>query len=318
MAAKITFPIAKRYDTKFLATGEVQVKGFDLDYIDTGSLPAPLFWDMAVKISYDIGEQAFSHYLIAKDQGKPLTAIPVFPSRFFPHVGITVTKQSSIRSPRDLVGKRVGVPGFGYNPAAWMRGILAHQYDVPVEKIIWVEDAKDPFFAGLDYPRSGRFTVEKADNILQLAATTMTSEALETGRIDALIAPAWGPELTDKTRRLFEDPYAEIRAYLRTGGVYPINTVILLKQEVVKAHPQLPGGLMVACMEARRRYQDGVLAGKEADHMGLQIDALREMGLFPDRYGVDANRTAIRMMITYCYEQGLIRTLFEPEELFVS
>jgi len=127
MAAKITFPIARRYDTQFLASGEVQVRGFDLDYIDTGSLPAPLFWDMAVKVSYDIGEQAFSHYLIAKDQGKPLTALPVFPSRFFPQLGLTVNQQSGIRSPLDLVGKRVGVPGFGYNPAAWMRGILAHQ-----------------------------------------------------------------------------------------------------------------------------------------------------------------------------------------------
>jgi len=192
------------------------------------------------------------------------------------------------------------------------------QYDVPVEKIIWVEDAKDPFFAGLDYPRSRRFTVEKADNILQLSATTMASEALEMGRIDALIAPAWGPALTDKTHRLFDNPYEEMRAYVRATGVYPINTVLLLKEEVAKAHPELPGRLMEAFIEARRRYQDGVLAGKEADHMGLKIDVLREMGLFPDRYGLEANRPAIRMMIQYCYEQGLIRTLFAPEELFVG
>src|SRR5712692_6056439 len=186
---QLTFTTGRRYDTRFLLGGEVQVRGFDIAYTDAGPAPWPQFLDMVTKLSYDIGEQAFSHYLIAKDQGKPLTAIPVFVSRFFPQIGARVHRDSGIREPADLVGKRAGVLGFGYNPAAWMRGILVHQYDVPVERIIWVEDADDPMFAGLAYPRSRRYTVERAQGVAEMLGQ-QPIELLETGQLDALIAPS--------------------------------------------------------------------------------------------------------------------------------
>ncbi len=51
--------------------------------------------------------------------------------------------------------------------------------------------------------------------------------------------------------------------------------------------------------------------------MGLAPRELFDMGLFPDEYGLEPNRAAVRMMVQYCYEQGLIRRLYEPDELFV-
>jgi hypothetical protein len=52
--------------------------------------------------------------------------------------------------------------------------------------------------------------------------------------------------------------------------------------------------------------------------MGLSLKRLREVaGLELPDYGFQANRDAIRLMIAYCYEQGIIRTLFEPEDLFL-
>lgn len=306
---KLTLTTGKRYDTKFLLNGEVKVQEFDIDCHDAGPAPWPVFRDMVTTITYDIGEQAFSHYLMAKDQGKPLTAIPVFPSRFFPQLGVRVNRQSGIQKPSDLVGKRVGVPGFGYNPAAWMRGILTHQYDVPVERIIWVEDTEDRYLKGLDYPRSRRYNIEKAEGLPQL---------LEAGKIDAIMLPSGGSPPTEKVGRLFENPEQEIRSYLRVTSVFPINTVITIKEMVVKTNPGLPDRLMEAFHETRRRYQKEIHDGKETDHMGLKTDEITEMGLFPDKYGVQPNRQAIRMMIQYCYEQGLIRRLYEPEELFVT
>jgi 4,5-dihydroxyphthalate decarboxylase len=309
LGAKLTFTTGNRYDTKFLLDGKVKVEGVDIAVHDAGPAPWPVFRDMVTTISYDIGEQAFSHYLMAKDQGKPLTAIPAFPSRFFPQLGFTINRQSGIKGPSDLVGKRVGVAGFGYNPAAWLRGILTHQYDVPVEKIIWVEDSEDRFLKGLNYPRSRRFTVERAENLSQL---------LDEGKIDAIIPPGAGSAPTERTRKLFDDGYREVRSYLSATSVFPINTVITIKEEVVKAHPELPGRLMNAFHEARRLYQEEVASGKETNHMGIDTKALRELGLFPDQYDLEPNRAAVRMMIQYCYEQGLIRRLYEPEDLFVG
>lgn len=306
---KLTFTTGRRYDTKFLLDGTVGIKGFDIVLHDAGIAPWAVFRDMVTTIPYDIGEQAFSHYLMAKDQGKPLTAIAAFPSRFFPQMGFTVNRRSGIQGPSDLVGKRVGVAGFGYNPAAWMRGILSHQYDVPVEKIIWVEETEDRFLRGLDYPRSKRFAIEKGENLALLLAN---------GAIDANIPPGAGSPADEQTRKLFDDPYGEARAYFKATGVFPINTVITIKEEVVRANPALPARLMQALDEGRRLYHEEIDRGKETNHMGIETRALREMGLFPDRYGLAPNRQAVRMMTQYCYEQGLIRRLYEPEELFVE
>lgn len=305
---KLTLVTGRRYETKFLLDGTIKVRDFDVECIDAGPAPWPVFRDMVTTISYDVGEQAMSHYLLAKDRGKPLTAIPVFTSRFFPQMGVTINRSSGIRDPRDLIGKRVGVAGFGYNPAAWIRSILTHQYDVPVERIIWVEDAEDRFLAGLDYPRSRRFTVERAAGVADLVLK---------GELDANIPAGGGPAPTETTTKLFDDPYAEIRAYVRDTGVFPINTVMTLKQEVADRYPDLPARLMEAFTQARALYMDEVRSGKETDHMGIQTSALFDMGLFPDEYGLGPSRNAVRMMITYCYEQGLIRKLYEPEDLFV-
>jgi hypothetical protein len=38
----------------------------------------------------------------------------------------------------------------------------------------------------------------------------------------------------------------------------------------------------------------------------------------PDANGLRANRAAICYLIHACYAQGMSRTLYEPEELFVA
>jgi len=101
---RLTFTTGMRYDTKFLLTGQVLVRGVDIHYTNAGQAPSANFHDMVTKLSYDIGEQAFSHYLIAKDMGKALTAIPVFVSRFFPFTGARVSRKANISRPQDLAG----------------------------------------------------------------------------------------------------------------------------------------------------------------------------------------------------------------------
>jgi 4,5-dihydroxyphthalate decarboxylase len=195
-----------------------------------------------------------------------------------------------------------------------MRGILAHQYEVPVEEIIWVVSSEEPLFRGLSYPHSSRFHIEK------VAVTDDGSHGflplLESGAVDAMFLAAGGIDATGASRKLFEDPYPEIERYVAETGVFPINTLITLKESVVKALPGLPGALMEAWERARALYAREMEEGKETDHMGIEVGRLKAMKVFPRAYGIEANRMAIRMMIQYCYEQGLIRTLFEPEELF--
>jgi 4,5-dihydroxyphthalate decarboxylase len=275
------------------------------------------FHDMVTKLSYEIGEQAFAHYLIAKDQGKPLTAVPIFPSRFFPHPGLSVARGAGIHSPKDLEGKRVVVPDWGYNPGVWMRGILAHQYGVALETIHWLEDEREPLFHGLSYPRDSRYDVKKtAFPEAQRDRFHGMLALLESAEADAVIMASGGIPETAKTRKLFEDPYAEIGSYVSTTGVFPINTVVTLREDVVARHPGLPGRLMQGWREAAGLYRQAVERGDETEYMGLGIARLKEMGVFPSEHGIPQNRPAIELMVQYCHEQGLIRRRFEPEELF--
>ncbi|MGK2942338.1 MAG: ABC transporter substrate-binding protein [Immundisolibacter sp.] len=319
MAARLTFPTAGRYDTRFLLEGAVPVAGFELDFLPVGPAPWPLFRDMVTDLSYDIGEQALSHYLIARDQGVPITAIPVFPSRFFPQFGITVNVGSGITTPADLAGKRVGVLSFGYNPAAWLRGILERYHGLDPQSVIWVEDADDPFFGPLRYPRPARFRIERMAGLAEGlfdGPRIRPLAALEDGRLDAFIAPGGGAPCTDRSRPLFPDRATLVRDYVGAGGAFPINTVITLRQSTVRRHPDLAGALCRAFVEARRRYHAEITAGREPDHMGVATADLRASGLFPDAYGIGPNRAAIETLIGYCHAQGVITRAPAPETLF--
>ena len=319
MTTTLTYPTAGRYDTRYLLDQTVTVPGFDIEFSGMGELPWPLFHDMVTKISYDIAEQAFSHYLIALDNGKPLTAIPAFPSRFFPQLGITVNVASGIERPADLVGKRVGVLGFGYNPAAWLRGILERHHGVPVREVVWVEDADDPFLKGLDYGRGDGFRVETLpglSNQLFDGPKMQPVPALENGEIDALISPGGGAPTTERTRRLFQDGDREIESFVRATGIFPINTLITLKKSVVDAHPELPAELLAAFRAAREHYHRELVKEGPGDHMGIGSGLLESLGLFPDHYSVTENRRSIDAIIDYCHDHGVISRRFSVEEIF--
>ena len=79
---------------------------------------------MARKHEFDVCEENVGAYFMVRDQGVPLTGIPVFLHRRFRHGFVFVNANAGIRSPKDLIGKVVG--GTNFQPAAniWMRGIL--------------------------------------------------------------------------------------------------------------------------------------------------------------------------------------------------
>jgi 4,5-dihydroxyphthalate decarboxylase len=288
-----------------LAEGRVKVKGFDVEFTPhpTGTV-STVFNEMLHNLAYDIVDIPFANYVIGRDLGKPLTAIPAFPTMFCPILGPMVNRKSGIKTVGDLVGKRVGVSGFAFNPAVWVRSIFMHHYDLDIEKITWVEGEPNSL-SGVPFPRPSRFTIEKGGNLMEM---------LRSGQIDANFMSDGGLEPDDTIDRLFQDPLVEIRKYVDATGVLPINSVITIKEDVLKANPGLDRALTDAYNEAWKVYIDE--SPDDGKHMELPIGSFRKAGLLPPPQGFKANRKAIRMMIVSLYEQGLIRNLFEPEELF--
>lgn len=60
---------------------------------------------MIHKQEFDVAEFSMSSYLMAKDRGIPLTAIPIFPRRLFSQSCMFVLPDSGLTEPRHLVGK---------------------------------------------------------------------------------------------------------------------------------------------------------------------------------------------------------------------
>ncbi len=329
-SARFTMGIGQRYDSLYLRNGTIKVEGFDIEYpavprraaggpqeqrrgpAGQGYVaPASMFTAMATNPIYDVGEQAFSTYLQAVDYGKEITAIPVFPSRFFPHSQIAVNTRSGIKGPADLAGKRVGIGSFAINYAVWLRGVLRHQYGVAVEKVIWVEGQPEHFS---EYHPPGRYSVEKVPDREALWSL------LESGKIDAVSMPR-GPQSHQSPviRPLFPDPYPEIGDYLKENPFFPINTVMTIPKSTLSKSSELPMAVFSAFQKALSLYREEVMKGSRDDeHSGLRLRRLQqETGLSLPDYGFRANLENIQTMIRYCYEQGVIGKDYEPEELFL-
>ena len=315
---QISFAINRRDDSKHLIG--LPVQGFAVRYPDRPQ-GATFFADMVTDVPWDVGELAFSHYLIARDLGVPIVALPAFQLRFLPHYGLLVHRSAGISTPRDLVGKRVGAPDWGFNPAVWLRGILAHQYDVPLEKIIWHESASRPLFPGLNYPHSQRYAFQEvhppeAVRLSQKDAYGMPL-LLDRHEVDALMMAGFGAG-TMNSRRLFEDPLEEARKYVVETGVIPINTVFVVKEEAADRYPDLAPAILRMLDVASTSYEREIDAGESENHGYVPVRFARDLDMYPFKQGLQHNLRAVQMMIAYCYEQGMIRRLYSPEEIFLG
>ncbi len=300
----ITLAADHEYAATYVANGTAKVKGFDVRPAWPEKGAAPMYAAMFGDPLYDISVLPLTNFLIAIDQGRPVTGIPVFPDVFFPHVGAQVNKHAGIRSPKDLEGKRVGIRGYGFNPATWLRGGLVDVYGVDLTKITWVE-AEPNSLMSAGYPRPAKFKIEKGGDQVK---------DLDSGELDAVFFDRVGPALTSNTARLFDDPLAEALKYRAETGVFPVNVVLVAQNDTLGANPGLGQAVVDACDEARDLYYRN--ARVDDSHMGFPIWWLRDHGLFPHKNGLQNNYKALEAIIRYCREIGTISHDFKPEDLF--
>src|SRR5436305_1283523 len=121
-----------------LKDGSVRPRSFSFDFVEVDPLIAA-FRRMVRGLEFDISEMAITTYIVARENGKRFTALPIFLVRAFHHGAILVNTRAGIASPKDLEGKRVGVNrGYTVTTGVWARSILQHQYGVDLSRITWV------------------------------------------------------------------------------------------------------------------------------------------------------------------------------------
>jgi 4,5-dihydroxyphthalate decarboxylase len=268
---------------------------------------------------FDVSEMSLSSYTVSlfKDP-QPFIAIPVFPSRFFRHSCIYVSAKSGITSPKDLIGKRVGVPEFQMTAPVWIRGILAEHYGVPIDSVTYLtggeEEPGRPEKQKLDLPSNIKVGSIPEDKTL--------AQMLAAGEIDAFHT-ARAPSTLDGVRvlRLFPNYVAEEKAYYQKTGIFPIMHTVAIRRDLYEQNRWIAQTLTKAFMEAQAKTYEGLK--QTAAHMAMlpwqnaHVEEARQlMGDDWWAYGFETNRKTLETFLRYHHQSGLSKRLLKPEELF--
>jgi 4,5-dihydroxyphthalate decarboxylase len=297
-----------------LKEGEVEPDGIDLTVL-TEMDSTTRHWRFIRNRDFDMAETSASSYVVAKDQGQAVTALPVFLHRRFRHGFVFINTTKGIRKPSDLIGRKVGIKSFLVTAGHWMRGILEHEYGVPHKSV--------EYFAELD--EDIEFAPHPDLKITRLPHAKSVETMLAEGELDAVIhSSIIKPFAAGDPRvgRLFPDFKNEEIAYYKKTGIFPIMHVLGLKQEIVDQHPWVPINMFQAFQRAK-----AIAMARMANPRIVPLAWYREaweeqeqiLGPDPWEYGLgDKNRHTIETLAGYSHEQGLTRRRLTADDLFVS
>ena len=308
------------YDrTRALLEQRIPVEGIELNYLN---LPVEeTFFRMLRHREFDAAEMSLSSYTLSLfRENPPFIAIPVFPSRFFRHSCIYVHSGSSIREPKDLVGKRIGNPEYQMTAPVWIRGILSDEYSVPASSATYFSGGEEqpgrPEKLALDLPPQIRTQIIPADKTL--------SRMLECGEIDALYtarAPSTFRNGEGNVRRLFHDYSKVEREYFEKTRIFPIMHTVVIRRDVYERNPWVAQSLYKAFVAAKREAWEDLHEMAALKTMLPWLvrhveDTERTMGRDFWPYGLEPNEHVLETFLRYSYEQGLSKRQLNPRELF--
>ena len=285
-----------------ITDGAVKIEGFEFEIVKRED-------------DADAWDCGFAARVRAHAQGLAHVSIPAFPNRKFRLSYIYVNSKAGIETPRDLEGKRVGIPQWDNTAGVWARGALQNYYKIDLTRIKWLSAR-----AKMMSPAPGI----RIESLPQ--GSDLDSQLLE-GSLDAVIEPDVLPSITRKdprVRRLFRDYKTEEQIYFKGTGIFPISHVVTLKKEFVNRYPHAPVALLKAFREAR----DEAFNRLEGDNpqilviswVAAAVDEQRAlMGENYWAYNIANNRPALEAITQYAHEQGLspnridYETFFHPE-----
>jgi 4,5-dihydroxyphthalate decarboxylase len=300
--------------------GDVKADGIDLHFISAGV--EEIFHRMTFNREFDASEMSFSTYIarVARDES-PFIAIPVFPSRIFRHSAIYLSQQAGISEPKDLIGKRVGVPEYQMTAALWVRGLLLHEYGVKPEQIgEWVT-------GGLDTPGRRQMVQTNIPNVkITREMNKALNDMLAEGEIDALISArqpqafeAGHPNIT----RMFPN-YDEVeREYYHKHKLFPLMHTVVLRKDFYEKYPWTAISLYKAFEKSKdnciHRMLEPRLSELPITLPWVAKEINRTLETFGNDfwpYGLEKNWNELDAMCQYSYEQGISPRRVDPEELF--
>lgn len=269
---------------------------------------------------FDVCEMAFGAYLIARERGADVTALPVFPRRAFFHTQFVVHEAAGIKTLGDLHGKRVGVAEYVQSATLWARGTLERDFQVDPKRISWFVERSGAQSTGAVLG----FTPPADLNIVQTPQGKKVAAMLEAGEIDAALVGPWfqhvDTQLPNGVQPLFPDVVLEGRRFLAAHGYVPANHMYMVRGSLARENPRLVGALYRAFVEASSESRNRLLSMHSAGRLFGSEYLARTCGTLggtPYAYGIEPNRAMLEEVVRLCREQGLIRAPIPIESMFV-
>ncbi len=309
------------YDrTEALRSGIVQAEGVDLTYIPIQS-PPEVFARMIKHNAFDFAEMSTSMYLTLRAKNEfPFIALPVFPSKVFRHGFIFINKNSGIKSPKDLEGKKVGVPEYRQTAAIWIRGILQSEYGVDLDTIHWYE-------GGANVPRQPDVLDLRPDRDLDIqfiGPDKALNDMLAAGEIDCMIGARQPDSLktSPDVGRLFPNYREEEKAYFKKTGIFPIMHTLVINEELHNTHPWVAESVFKAFVQAKDWCLEQMKFSGTMRYtlpwLFADIDEMAEVfGDDPWAYGLEANRATLEALVSYLHDQKFLANKVDIEDMFL-
>ncbi|MBO0871489.1 MAG: ABC transporter substrate-binding protein [Micromonosporaceae bacterium] len=294
-------------NNRALKEGAVAPARFGLAFEEVPVL-VQAFRRMVRGLEFDVCEMALTTYLCARAHGKPFTALPVFLVRGFHHGAIVRAPDSGIGEPKDLERRRVGVNrGYTVTTGVWARGVLQDEYGVDLNSVTWVPSG-DEHVAEYRPP----------PNVVPLRDGPGLAERIATGDLAAAVGlqpepPGLVPLIPDADEAGF--------TALRERGHYPINHLVVVRDDLLATHTDLAADVYQAFLESKNRYveqlhRDAIVAPTPTDRMYRRV--MEITGADPLPYGIEPNRGVLEELIGHARRQRILDRTPTIESLFAA
>jgi len=282
---KVSTLLGNYPNAQALKSGAVKSGLVEFDFADV-KVPNTAFKSLVREAKYDVAELAIVTFLQAKTYGKPYVLIPATVLGRGQHHTIAYNPERGPLKASELAGKRVGVRAYTVTTGAWVRGFLADDYGVDPTAIRWIS-FEDPHLAEYKDP----------DFVTRAPAGKTLVQMLLDGELDAAIV---GDTLPDPgLKPLIPDADIAARKWAEVHGGVPINHMVVVRTSIAKERPDAVKEIFRALRESRNAA---------APPPGSPLD--------PWRFGVEANRRSLEIIIDYSVRQRLIPRAFTVDELF--
>ena len=314
-----------------LMQGIVQAEAIEI--VPTYSHPSETFLRQLRDLEFPVGEMSMSSYLIARERGLDMIALPVFPSRRLFHTELSYHIDSGIEKPQDIVGKRIGVSEYQQTAALWQRGILEHDFGVSQYKVHWFMERTEAMSHGgvTGFAPPEGISFQRVPENKSLASMLVNREldvaAINSPWKNAPNQLGRSHKITgadgdwSKVKPLFADRIAEGKRFFDKWGFLPVNHAYTIRGDVYRKHPWVAFNLYKGFVKAKEHFNakmldsipSGLFFGKEYLTKTQEIFGGDS---FP--YGVKANRKLLETLVEFSFEQGLITKKPKIEELFAE